>query len=112
MRAKARTDTPLRELLQGRGGSPHELYAVGGDGGAGAPKIVGTLIYEFRMAAHRAAVHSFMQRFPDVATLAMMEVRPGARTSECVVTVHKATGLRLRRWRPAGAVRALRLLRV
>ena len=85
----ARTDAPLRELLQGRRGKiiKHaQLYAVGDKTSAGAPKAIGTLIYEFRMRRRiDASVHSFMQRFPDVAGLAMMEVRPGARTTEAIV---------------------------
>ena len=97
----ARTDAPLRELVQGvRRGKllKHaQLYAVGDAGTSGAPRVVGTLIYEIRMRRKMdAAVHSFMQRFPDVATLALMPVRPGARTSEAIITVHKASGLRLR----------------
>ena len=95
-----RTDAPLRELLQGRRGrimKHAQLYAVADSASTGAPKVIGTLIYEFRMRRRiDASVHSFMQRFPDVASLAMMEVRPGARTSEAIVTVKSCTGLRLR----------------
>jgi hypothetical protein len=97
----ARTDAPLRELLQGRRGKlvKHaQLYSVSEPSGAsGAPQVVGTLVYEMRMRKKiDAPVHSFMQRFPDVATLALMPVRPGARTSEAIVTVRRASGLRLR----------------
>ena len=98
----ARTDAPLRELLQMRGKGrlvKHaQLYSVSEPAGAsGAPQVVGTLIYEMRMRKRiDAAVHSFMQRFPDVATLALMPVRPGARTSEAIVIIHKASGLRVR----------------
>ena len=96
----ARTDAPLRELLQGRRGKivKHaQLYSVADSTALGAPKVIGTLVYEFRMRRRiEGAVHSFMQRFPDVASLAMMEVRPGARTTEAIVTVKSASGLRLR----------------
>lgn len=100
-----RTDAPLRELLQGRRGrivKHAQLYAVADAASSGAPRAIGTLVYEFRMRRRvDAAVHSFMQRFPDVAALAMQEVRPGARTSEAIVTVKSCSGLRLRLGGPA-----------
>ena len=61
------------------------------------PQVVGSLIYEIRMRRDiTAVVHSFMQRFPEVATLALAPVRAGARTSEAIVTIKSCRGLQLR----------------
>ena len=94
----ARSDCPMREILQGRRGKlvKHaQLYPVGA--GSKGSEPVGSIIYEIRMRRRiDAAVHSFMQRYPETAAIALTPVRPGIRTQEAVITILSASGLRLR----------------
>ena len=59
-----------------------QLFATVG-APAGGAKVVGSLVYEMRMRRRvDVAVHAFLQRFPEVAELALAPVLPGARTKE------------------------------
>ena len=94
----ARADCPLRELLQGASkvSKVAQLFATVG-APAGGAKVVGSLVYEMRMRRRvDVAVHAFLQRFPEVAELALAPVLPGARTKEAVITIRSARNLRLR----------------
>ena len=102
----ARCDVPLRELLQAKRSkllkyaqlfsvaSPTDVDALPVQTG---PRIVGSVVYEMRMRRRiDVPVHSFMQRFPDVASLALEPARPGHRNKEAVITVRSCSALRLR----------------
>lgn len=98
----ARADAPLRELLQGRRGRIQryaQLFAIGGSRGHTdkEPQVVGSIVYEMRMRRDiTTLVHSFMQRFPEVASLALAPARAGARTIDAVLTIKSCIGLKLR----------------
>jgi len=101
----ARCDVPLRELLQAKQGKHlkyAQLFSVA-DADADAlpgqtgPRVVGSVVYEIRMRRRiDVPVHSFMQRFPDVASLALAPARPGHRNKEAVITIRSCSSLRLR----------------
>ncbi|KAL1530447.1 hypothetical protein AB1Y20_001350 [Prymnesium parvum] len=97
----AKSEAPLRELLQGRSGTIQkfaQLFAVPANAyGTNGPDAVGSIVYEMRMRRDMSAVvHSFMQRFPEVATLALTPVSSGTRSNEVVVTIKSCIGLKLR----------------
>ena len=99
----ARCDVPLRELLQAKRSkllkyaqlfSTADADALPGQTG---PRVVGSVVYEIRMRRRiDVPVHSFMQRFPDVASLALAPTRPGHRNKEAVITIRSCSSLRLR----------------
>ena len=105
----ARCEVPLRELLQAKRGKMHkyaQIYSVpppaefaGSDAQLAnlKPRVVGSVVYEMRMRRRiDVEVHSFMQRFPDVASLALAPLKPGQRTKEALITVRSCSSLRLR----------------
>ena len=105
----ARCDVPLRELLQAKRGKMHkyaQIFSVppsaefaGSDAQLAnlKPRVVGSVVYEMRMRRRiDVEVHSFMQRFPDIASLALAPLKAGQRAKEALITVRSCSSLRLR----------------